>query len=155
MVEIDEKQVFSILQRAKESGQIKIGINEVTKAIERKQTKLVIYANDVSPVEIVAHLKGLSKEMGVVCLNIGTREELGSTAKIKSTTAIGVVDAGSGNEELDLLIKDLKKNEVPKTENVVVEKKQKEEVKNVEDNEKIKEKPIEKKEEKPEEKTEE
>ena len=32
MVEIDEKQVFSLIQKAKETGSVKIGANEVTKS---------------------------------------------------------------------------------------------------------------------------
>ena len=46
MVEIDEKQAFSIVQKAKETGSIRIGVNEVTKAIERGQAKVVFYAKD-------------------------------------------------------------------------------------------------------------
>lgn len=106
MVEIDEKQIFSIIQKAKESGSIKIGVNEVTKAIERGQAKLVVNATDVSPAEIVAHFPGLCKEMKAVHASVGTRAELGATVGIKTTTAIAVIDAGSAKKELELLAKD-------------------------------------------------
>ncbi len=94
MVEIDEKKIFSIIQKAKESGSLKIGINEVTKAIERKQVKLVIYATDVSPSEIVAHVDGLCSEMDIVCVKMGTKAEF------------------------DALISDIKKPAVSKVEEV-------------------------------------
>ncbi len=108
MVEIDEKQAFSILQKAKDTGFIKIGANEVTKAIERGQAKAVFYANDVSPAEIVAHFDGLCKEMQVVCAKIGTKAELGTVVGIKSTTAVAVVDAGSAKKEIEALISEIK-----------------------------------------------
>lgn len=111
MVEIDEKQVFSIIQKAKESGKLKIGINEVTKAIERGQAKLVASASDVSPAEIVAHLPGICKEMNVIFATPGSKAELGSAAGIKTTTAIAVVDAGSAKKELEALAKDMKGEE--------------------------------------------
>ncbi len=107
MVEIDEKKVFSIVQKAKESGSIKIGANEVTKAVERSQAKLVVAANDVSPAEIVAHFPGLCKEMKIVFASIATKSELGALVGIKSTTAVAVVDAGSAKKELDALVKEL------------------------------------------------
>jgi len=125
MVEIDEKQVFAIISKAKESGSIKIGVNEVTKAIERGQAKLVASATDVSPAEIVAHLEGLSNEMNAVYAAVGTRAELGAAVGIKNTTAIAVIDAGSAKKDLDALVASLKEDdkvEEVKAEEVVEEK---------------------------------
>lgn len=106
MVEIDEKQIFSIIQKANETGKLKIGINEVTKAIERGQAKLVVNAADVSPAEIVAHLPGLCKEMKAIHSTVSTKAELGASVGIKSTTAIAVLDAGSAKKELENLVKE-------------------------------------------------
>ena len=114
MVEIDEKQVFSIIQKAKESGKIKIGVNEVTKAIERGEAKLVANASDVSPAEIVAHLPSLCKEMKIIHSITGNRAELGAAVSIKSTTAVAVIDAGAGKKELDALIAELTKEDKKK-----------------------------------------
>jgi large subunit ribosomal protein L7Ae len=107
MVEIDEKQVFSLIQKAKETGQVKIGANEVTKAVERGQAKLVASATDVSPAEIVAHFDGLCKEMKIPYLSAGSKAELGSLVQIKSTTALAITDAGSAKKELANLQKEL------------------------------------------------
>lgn len=104
MVEIDEKQVFAIISKAKESGSIKIGVNEVTKAIERGQAKLVVGATDVSPAEIVAHLSGLCKEMNALFVSVGTKAELGASVGIKNTTAIAIVDAGAAKKDLEALV---------------------------------------------------
>ncbi|MFW5704472.1 MAG: L7Ae/L30e/S12e/Gadd45 family ribosomal protein [Nanoarchaeota archaeon] len=107
MVEIDEKQVFSILQKAKDSGKIRIGANEATKAVERSQAQLIVTATDVSPAEIVAHFPGLCKEMKIAFASVGTKAELGASVGIKSTSAIAVIDAGSGKKELEALKKDM------------------------------------------------
>ena len=116
MVEIDEKQGFSIIQKAKESGSVRIGINEVTKAIERGQAKAVFYANDVSPAEIVAHIPSICNEMKVICAQIGSKAELGSAVGIKSTTAIAIIDAGSAKKELNSLMAENKSNKKDKEE---------------------------------------
>ena len=134
MVEIDEKQVFVILQKASESGKIRIGANEATKAVERGQAKLVVTATDVSPAEIVAHFDGLCKEMKVAYASVGNKAELGSAVGIKSTAAIAVTDAGSGKKDLEALTKALvkpdsteKKEEAKPTEEKVEETPAKEE----------------------------
>ncbi|NQZ84329.1 MAG: ribosomal L7Ae/L30e/S12e/Gadd45 family protein [Nanoarchaeales archaeon] len=123
MVEIDEKQVFAIIAKAKESGSIKIGVNEVTKAIERGQAKLVVAANDVSPAEIIAHLEGLSSEMKAVYAAAGSKAELGAAVGLKTTTAIAVTDAGAAKKDLEALVASMaeEKTEEVKTEEVAEE----------------------------------
>ncbi len=108
MVEIDEKQGFSVIQKSQESGSVRIGINEVTKAVERGQAKIVFTANDVSPAEILAHIPVICKEMGIVCASIGNKAELGSSVGIKSTTAVAIVDGGSAKKEIEKLVADQK-----------------------------------------------
>ena len=119
-MEIDEKQVFSLIQKAKESGKIRIGVNEVTKALERGQAKLVANASDVSPAEIVAHLPGLAKEMKAIHCEAGSKSELGAAVGIKATSAVAILDAGSAKKELEALQKEAakgdKKEEAPKAE---------------------------------------
>ncbi len=105
MVEIDEKQVFSLLQKTKETGSLKIGANEVTKAVERGQAKLVVVAGDVSPAEIIAHFPALCKEMKIPFVKVGTKAELGASVSIKTTSAIAVMDSGSAKKELETLTK--------------------------------------------------
>lgn len=119
MVEIDEKQIFSIIQKAKETGSVRIGANETTKAIERAQAKLVVAANDVSPAEIIAHFPGLCKEMNIIYAQAGSKAELGSTVGIKSTATIAVIDAGSAKKELEALSSKDKKAEKPAKEEKV------------------------------------
>lgn len=124
MVEIDEKQVFAIVQKANETGSVRIGANETTKAVERGQAKLVITASDVSPAEIVAHFPGLCKEMNIICAHgAGNKAELGSAVGIKSTTAIAVVDAGAAKKEVDALYKEAKADKKEETKEEAAEEK--------------------------------
>jgi len=53
---------YSIIEKARKTGKIDKGTNEATKAIELGVAKLVVYAADVSPKEIVAHLSIRRKE---------------------------------------------------------------------------------------------
>ena len=92
---------YSVVEKARKTGKIDKGTNEVTKAIELGVAKLVVYATDVSPKEIVAHLPVLCKEKGIVCVEVDSKQKLGIAAGIKiSTSAIAVLDAGDAANEI-------------------------------------------------------
>ena len=129
MVEIDEKQGFSIIQKAKETGTVKIGINEVTKAIERGEAKMVLVANDISPAEIVAHIPGLCKEMNILFNEIGNKTELGTSVGIKTTTAVAIIDGGNAKKEIEALINEAKEEKAKASKPAAKEEKKVEEKK--------------------------
>ena len=60
-----QDKVYEAIERAKATGKIKKGTNEVTKAIERGEAKLVASAKDASPPEITMHIPLLSEEKGI------------------------------------------------------------------------------------------
>ncbi|MDD3263555.1 MAG: ribosomal L7Ae/L30e/S12e/Gadd45 family protein [Candidatus Nanoarchaeia archaeon] len=92
------QKVFSLIETARKSGKIAKGANEVTKAIERGHAKLVVYAEDVSPKEILMHIPILCKEKKIPCLTVPTRVDLGASAGLKvSTTAIAVINSGKSD----------------------------------------------------------
>jgi ribosomal protein L30E len=59
-------KTLEAIEMAKVTGKIKKGTNEVTKAIELGTAKLVVYAADVSPKEIVQHLPIICKEKNII-----------------------------------------------------------------------------------------
>ncbi|MFH0905819.1 MAG: 50S ribosomal protein L7Ae [archaeon] len=90
-----------LLKKVSKSGKIKIGINEVTKAIERGNAKLVVIAEDVSPPEIVMHLPIISKEKKIPFTYVSTKDELGKLVNISAkASSIAILDAGVLQKEL-------------------------------------------------------
>lgn len=97
---------YNIIERAKKTGKIEKGTNEVTKAVELGTAKLVVYAADVNPKEIVQHLPEICKTKGIPCHEVDSKQKLGMSAGIPvSTSAVAVIDAGDASSE----IKSLKK----------------------------------------------
>ncbi|MBW2967659.1 ribosomal L7Ae/L30e/S12e/Gadd45 family protein [Candidatus Woesearchaeota archaeon] len=91
--------VYQAIETAKGSGKIKKGVNEVTKAIEKGTAKLVAYASDVNPPEIVMHLPLLCKEKDIPCAKVGGKEELGAAAGLGvSTVAVAIVNEGDAKD---------------------------------------------------------
>ena len=93
--------VYSIIEKARTSGKIERGTNEVTKAIERGTAKFVAYAADVEPKEIVQHIPVLCKEKGVPCQEADSKQKLGIASGIPvSASSIAVIDAGDAESEI-------------------------------------------------------
>ncbi|MFH1257232.1 MAG: 50S ribosomal protein L7Ae [Candidatus Diapherotrites archaeon] len=103
--ELKEKQTH-LLDKIKKQGKIKVGSNEVTKAIERGNAKLVVIAEDVSPPEIVMHLPLICEEKNVPYSFGYSKKELGEKAGINTgTSAIVVINEGESKKELEDLAK--------------------------------------------------
>src|SRR3989344_3589971 len=92
-------KAYEVIEIAKKTGKIKRGTNEVTKMVERGQAKLVLYAKDVNPQEVVMHLTPLCKEKKVPCVAVPSKEELGAAAGLGvPTSAVAVIKEGDAKE---------------------------------------------------------
>ena len=95
---------YEIIEKARKTGKIDKGTNEVTKAVELGAAKLVVYAADVEPKEIVAHLTGICKEKNIPCQEVDSKEKLGISAGVNVKTAsVAVIDAGEASQEISQL----------------------------------------------------
>ena len=100
--------IYEALRVAHQSGKVKKGTNEVTKAIERGISKLVVIAEDVEPPEVVAHLPILCEERGAAYAFVPSRQELGKALGIDVTSAAAaILDAGDAQHIVDQIIASL------------------------------------------------
>lgn len=105
-------QVFEAVELARATGKLRKGVNEVTKAIERGIAKLVVYAENVNPKEIVLFLPLLSKEKGVTCVSVPTKEELGAAAGLSiSCAAIAIIEEGEAKNIIKKIKEELSKKQ--------------------------------------------
>src|SRR5213594_1045218 len=86
-------KAYQLLQVAKDTGKIRKGTNESTKAIERGSAKLVVIAEDVEPPQIVAHLPILCDERKIAYLFVPSKLDVGSAA-------VSILEPGDGAEAL-------------------------------------------------------
>ena len=92
---------YSLIEKARKTGKVDKGTNEVTKAVEMGVAKLVVVASDVSPKEIVAHLSALCKEKGIPCQEVDSKQKLGIAVGIPvSASAVAIVNAGEAEKEI-------------------------------------------------------
>jgi large subunit ribosomal protein L7Ae len=92
---------YNIVETARKTGKIDKGTNEVTKAIELGAAKLVVVAKDVEPKEIVSHLTNISKEKGIPCVEVDSKQKLGIAAGIGvSASSVAVMTAGDAESDI-------------------------------------------------------
>ncbi len=102
--------IYEALRVATESGKVRKGTNEATKAIERGTSKLIIIAEDVEPPEVVAHLPILCEEQGAAYAFVPSKQELGKALGIEITSAAAaILDAGDAQHIVDQVISSISK----------------------------------------------
>ncbi len=100
----DEAKILEAVEIARTTGKIRKGANEATKAIEKGIAKLVVYAEDVSPKEIIMHLPLLCKEKNIACVNVSKKDDLGAAAGLGvSTAAVAIVKEGDAKAAIDAI----------------------------------------------------
>lgn len=105
-----EENVFRAIEIAKSTGKVSKGTNEVTKAIEKGNAKLVAVAKDVSPPEIVMHIPLLADEKETLCIEVSSKEELGAAAGLHvGTASVAITQEGEAKQILKELLTELKK----------------------------------------------
>jgi large subunit ribosomal protein L7Ae len=106
-------KALEAVEVARSTGKLKKGTNEATKSLERGTAKLVVIAKDVNPPEITMHIPILAKEKGIPCVEVESKEELGTAAGVKvGTSAIAVIAEGNAKK----VVAEIKRKTAPKEE---------------------------------------
>jgi len=106
----DDAKVLEAVEVARTTGKIRKGANEATKAAEKGTAKLIVFASDVNPKEIVMHLPLLCKEKNIPCVEISKKDDLGAAAGLPvATAAVAIVKEGDAKSTIDEIARSLKK----------------------------------------------
>jgi len=102
--------IYESLRVAVETGKVKRGSNEATKAIERGISKLIIIAEDVEPPEVVAHLPIICEEQKAAYAFVPSKQELGKALGIEVIcAAAAILDSGDAQHIIDEVIASITK----------------------------------------------
>jgi large subunit ribosomal protein L7Ae len=100
-----QNKALEALEIARDTGKIKKGSNEATKAVERGQAELVLLGGDVEPEEIVMHLPALCDEKQIPYVIINKQNDVGAASGLDvGSAAAAIVKAGKGKELLDEVV---------------------------------------------------
>ncbi len=97
-----QDDALEALEIARDTGRVKKGTNEATKAVERGTAELILIAEDVQPEEIVMHLPELAAEKGVPYVFIGQQDDVGRAAGLEvGSAAAAITDVGDASDAVD------------------------------------------------------
>jgi len=96
------EDALEALEVARDTGTVKKGTNETTKAVERGNAELVFIAEDVQPEEIVMHLPELADEKSIPYVFVESQEDVGHAAGLEvGSAAAAIVDAGEADDDIE------------------------------------------------------
>jgi large subunit ribosomal protein L7Ae len=97
-----EDDAIEALEVARDTGSVKKGTNETTKAVERGNALLVFIAEDVSPEEVVMHLPEIADEKEVPYVFVSEQDDIGHAAGLEvGSAAAAIVDAGEAEGDVE------------------------------------------------------
>lgn len=100
--------VYEAVRLAKQSGRVRKGTNETTKAIERGSSRLVVIAEDVEPPEVVAHLPILCEERSASYVFVPSKQQLGTSLGIDvGSAAPTILDAGEAQHIVEQVVESI------------------------------------------------
>jgi large subunit ribosomal protein L7Ae len=103
-----QNKALEALEVARDTGKIKKGANEATKAIERSLAALVLIGGDVEPEEIVMHLGPLCEEKKIPYLFISKQNDIGAASGLEvGSTAAAIVKPGKAKDLVDEIAKQI------------------------------------------------
>ncbi len=103
-----QNKALEALEVARDTGKIKKGSNEATKAVERGLAALVLIGSDVDPEEIVMHLPALCEEKKIPYLFVKKQNDIGAASGLEvGSAAAAIVKTGKAKDLVDDICKKL------------------------------------------------
>jgi large subunit ribosomal protein L7Ae len=101
-----QNKALEALEIARDTGKVKKGSNEATKAVERSVAQLVLIGADVEPEEIVMHLPPLCDEKQIPYIYISKQNDIGAASGLDvGSAAAAIVKPGKAKELVEEIAK--------------------------------------------------
>ena len=101
-----QNKALEALEIARDTGKVKKGSNEATKAVERSIAQLVLIGSDVEPEEIVMHLPPLCEEKQIPYVT--KQNDIGSASGLEvGSAAAAIVKSGKAKDLVDEIAKQI------------------------------------------------
>ena len=106
-----QSKALEAITVAADTGKIRKGTNEATKAIESGTAALVVIAEDVEPEEVVMHLPMICNEKNIAYCYVPTKKELGTAAGLNvPSAAIAIEKPGNAAELVKSIVEKMGKS---------------------------------------------
>ena len=100
-----EKKILLLTKKIIKVKGVKRGVKEVGKSLRKKLTGIVIFAADVSPVDVISHLPVQCEEANIPYIFVRSRLELGAASDTKRPTSVVMLVDPDAKQNPDLVKK--------------------------------------------------
>ena len=97
-----EKKLLLLTKKIIKVKGVKRGVKEVGKALRKKLKGIVIFAADVSPIDVISHLPIQCEEAGIPYIFVRSRLELGAASDTKRPTSVVMLVDPDASQHADL-----------------------------------------------------
>ncbi|CAG8385359.1 unnamed protein product [Penicillium salamii] len=92
------RDILTMLQQCTHYRQVKRGANEVTKAVRRHTSELVILAGDTTPIGIVMHLPLLCEERNIPYVYVPSKIAIGRACGVSRAVIAATITSNEGSD---------------------------------------------------------
>ena len=99
--ELVKKLLKTIKKASKSRGHVKRGVKEVVKSLRKGEKGLVIFAGDISPIDIMSHIPVLCEDTENPYVYVPSKDGLGSASATKRPTSCIMIVPGGGKKAIE------------------------------------------------------
>ena len=97
------KKLYKVVKKSQKAKRLKRGVREVVKGLRKGEKGLVVFAGDVSPIDVISHMPVFCEDKGIPYCYVPTRKDLGAAAFTRRPTSVVMVQSA---EEYKTLYED-------------------------------------------------
>ncbi|XP_071828449.1 H/ACA ribonucleoprotein complex subunit 2-like protein [Apostichopus japonicus] len=103
------KKLYKTIKKAHKAKNLRRGVIDVQKFIRKGESGFVVFAGDVTPIEVMCHLPAVCEEKDIPYCYVPSKEELGTALDVKRTVCCVLVkESDDYKEHYDECFKQLK-----------------------------------------------
>lgn len=103
------KKLYKTIKKAKRAKKLRRGVTDVQKYLRKGERGFVVFAGDVSPVEVMCHLPGVCEEKDIPYCYVPSKEELGAAMEVKrSVVCLLIQESEDYKDAYDECVKQIK-----------------------------------------------
>lgn len=93
------KKLYKTIRKAHKAKHLRRGVIDVQRFIRKGETGFVIFAGDVTPIEVMCHLPAVCEERSIPYCYVPSKEELGTALNVKRTVCCVLVKENEAYKE--------------------------------------------------------
>ncbi|CAL4091362.1 unnamed protein product [Meganyctiphanes norvegica] len=108
-------RIYKLIKKAsKQKTYLRTGLKEVQGKIRKGESGIVIFAGDVTPIEIMCHMPGVCEEKEMPYIYTPSRNDIGTAMGVKRGSLTVMIRENPEYQELyDKVLEDIKSTTVP------------------------------------------